>query len=119
MVDRSIIELYNEYVHTALPRREFLSRLTKMAGGAAAATVLLGVLEPNYAQARQIDGWAKKAKVAVLSTGVNPGFVMDALPIALTAVCDRVDQRVLECGVPGDVARMQVRMLPHQRDACA
>jgi 4-hydroxy-tetrahydrodipicolinate reductase len=28
--------------------------------------------------------------VAVLGTGVNPGFVMDALPIALTAVCERV-----------------------------
>jgi 4-hydroxy-tetrahydrodipicolinate reductase len=27
----------------------------------------------------------------VLGTGVNPGFVMDALPITLTAVCERVD----------------------------
>jgi 4-hydroxy-tetrahydrodipicolinate reductase len=43
-------------------------------------------------QARQIDAWAKKAKVAVLATGVNPGFAMDALPIALTAVCERVDR---------------------------
>ena len=50
---------------------------------------------PGYThvrQARQIDTWAKKAKVAVLSTGVNPGFVMDALPIALTAACQRVDR---------------------------
>jgi len=54
-VDRRIIDLYNEYVHTALPRREFLARLTKMAGGAAAATTLLAVLEPNYAQARQVE----------------------------------------------------------------
>jgi hypothetical protein len=35
-VDRRIIELYNEYVHTALPRREFLSRLVGIAGSAAA-----------------------------------------------------------------------------------
>jgi carboxymethylenebutenolidase len=62
MVDRKIIELYNEYVHTALPRREFLSRLTTIAGGAAAATVLLGVLEPNYAQARQIEPDDKRLK---------------------------------------------------------
>src|SRR5665213_2917910 len=34
-------------------------------------------------QARLIDTLAKKAKVAVLGTGVNPGFAMDALPIAL------------------------------------
>jgi carboxymethylenebutenolidase len=54
-VDRRIIELYNDYVHSAMPRREFLARLTKMAGGAAAATGALGLLEPNYAQARQTD----------------------------------------------------------------
>lgn len=53
-VDRRIIELYNESVHTALPRREFLARLTRMAGGAAAAMTALAVLEPNYAQAQQV-----------------------------------------------------------------
>jgi 4-hydroxy-tetrahydrodipicolinate reductase len=35
---------------------------------------------------------ARKAKVAVLGTGVNPGFTMDALPIALTAVCEQVNR---------------------------
>src|SRR4030095_8114035 len=53
---------------------------------------------PGYThirQARQIHEWAKKAKVGVLGTGVNPGFAMDALPIALTAVCERVDRVVV------------------------
>jgi len=54
-VDRRIIELYNDYVHSAMPRRDFIARLTTMAGGAAAATTLLGVLEPSYAQARQVE----------------------------------------------------------------
>jgi 4-hydroxy-tetrahydrodipicolinate reductase len=45
----------------------------------------------NAALARTIDALAKKARVAVLSTGVNPGFVMDALPIAMTVACERVD----------------------------
>jgi hypothetical protein len=45
----------------------------------------------NLALARTVDSQAKKAKVAVLSTGVNPGFVMDTLPIILTAACQRVD----------------------------
>ena len=45
----------------------------------------------NRALARRVDAAALKAKVAVLGTGVNPGFVMDALPIALTAGCARVD----------------------------
>ncbi|OFW21983.1 MAG: hypothetical protein A3H97_02635 [Acidobacteria bacterium RIFCSPLOWO2_02_FULL_65_29] len=50
---------------------------------------------PEYThikQAKQIHAWARKAKVAVLGTGVNPGFAMDALPIMLTAVCERVDR---------------------------
>ncbi len=48
---------------------------------------------PAYSQkrlAKIIDAAAKKAKVAVLGTGVNPGFTMDALPITLTGVCEDV-----------------------------
>lgn len=40
--------------------------------------------------ARRIDEAAARAGVAVLGTGVNPGFVMDALPLALSAPCERV-----------------------------
>ncbi|MEP7310787.1 MAG: dihydrodipicolinate reductase [Acidobacteriota bacterium] len=50
---------------------------------------------PEYTHvryARKIDKLAKKARVAVLGTGVNPGYVMDALPIMLTAVCERVER---------------------------
>ncbi|MEP6783309.1 MAG: dihydrodipicolinate reductase [Acidobacteriota bacterium] len=45
----------------------------------------------NRALAKKIDALAKKAKVAVLGTGVNPGFAMDALPIMLTGISERVD----------------------------
>lgn len=38
-------------------------------------------------EARALDRAAKKAGVAVLATGVNPGFVMDLLPAALANVC--------------------------------
>lgn len=54
-VDHRIVDLYNEYVHTALPRREFFARLVQVAGGVAAATTALGFLEPNYAHARQVE----------------------------------------------------------------
>jgi 2,4-diaminopentanoate dehydrogenase len=47
--------------------------------------------KPNMRYARAIHAMAKKAKVAVLGTGVNPGFTMDALPIMLTGVCERVE----------------------------
>jgi 4-hydroxy-tetrahydrodipicolinate reductase len=35
---------------------------------------------------------AKKNQVAVLGTGVNPGFLMDSLPTFLTAVCQDVQR---------------------------
>lgn len=42
-------------------------------------------------QAAEIDAAAKQAGVTVLGTGVNPGFLMDSLPLNLTAICQRVD----------------------------
>ncbi len=41
--------------------------------------------------AQRIDAAAKKHQVAVLGTGVNPGYLMDILPVFLTAVCKDVD----------------------------
>ena len=61
-VDRRIIDLYNEYVHTALPRREFMTRLASIAGSSAAAMAILPFIEPNYAQARQIEPDDKRLK---------------------------------------------------------
>ncbi|MDE3154455.1 MAG: dihydrodipicolinate reductase [Acidobacteriota bacterium] len=61
-------------------------------------------------QARRIDTLAKKAKVAVLGTGVNPGYAMDALPIALTAVCEEV--RSIRVDRVQDASR---RRLPFQQ----
>lgn len=46
----------------------------------------------NRRLAARLDAAARHAGVAVLGTGVNPGFVMDALPIALTAACSHVER---------------------------
>jgi 4-hydroxy-tetrahydrodipicolinate reductase len=65
---------------------------------------------PNMRYARKIHELAKKHKVAVLGTGVNPGFAMDVLPITLTGVCERVDAI--------HVSRVQdarIRRLPFQK----
>jgi 4-hydroxy-tetrahydrodipicolinate reductase len=40
--------------------------------------------------AKRLDDAARAAGVAVLGTGVNPGYLMDALPVFLTAVCQEV-----------------------------
>jgi 2,4-diaminopentanoate dehydrogenase len=64
----------------------------------------------NMRYARVIHQLAKKARVAVLGTGVNPGFTMDALPIALTAVCERVDAIRVD-----RVQDARIRRLPFQQ----
>jgi 4-hydroxy-tetrahydrodipicolinate reductase len=64
----------------------------------------------NKPLARKIDAAARRAKVAVVGTGVNPGFAMDALPIALTAVCERVDAVRVD-----RVQDARIRRLPFQR----
>src|SRR2546425_9921732 len=59
---------------------------------------------------RELDRLAKRKKVTVLGTGVNPGYAMDALALVLTAPCARVDRvavtRVVDAGT---------RRLPLQR----
>ena len=41
-------------------------------------------------EAQELDECAKKNGVTLLGTGVNPGFVLDALAITLSGVCSRV-----------------------------
>jgi 4-hydroxy-tetrahydrodipicolinate reductase len=43
-------------------------------------------------EAAEIDAVAKRASKTVLATGVNPGFIMDSLPLSLTAICQQVDR---------------------------
>jgi hypothetical protein len=64
----------------------------------------------NLKYARVIHQLAKKARVAVLGTGVNPGFTMDALPIMLTGVCERVQALRID-----RVQDARVRRLPFQQ----
>lgn len=44
------------------------------------------------APAEEIDKAAKKFGKSVLGTGVNPGYLMDTLPLSLTGICQRVDR---------------------------
>jgi 2,4-diaminopentanoate dehydrogenase len=64
----------------------------------------------NLRYAKIIHQLAKKSKVAVLATGVNPGFVMDALPIFLTGVCERLEAIRID-----RVQDARIRRLPFQQ----
>lgn len=50
-MEQKIIDLYDEYTHTSLDRRVFLTRLTKLTGSMVAATSLLPLLAANAASA--------------------------------------------------------------------
>jgi len=53
-MDQKIIDLYDEYSHGLLDRREFLKKLSILAGGTAAAIALLSLLENNHAKAEVV-----------------------------------------------------------------
>ncbi len=50
-MNREYVRLYDDYTHGTMPRREFLDRLARIAGGVAAAAALLPLLENRYANA--------------------------------------------------------------------
>ena len=45
----------------------------------------------NADAAAELDAAARKAGKTVLGTGVNPGFLMDSLPLFITSIAQRVD----------------------------
>ncbi len=53
-MDQKYIDLFDRYTHGQMKRREFLEKLTLLAGGTAAATALLPTLENNYVQAEMV-----------------------------------------------------------------
>jgi hypothetical protein len=50
----------------------------------------------NPALAAKIDKLARENNVSVLATGVNPGFLMDFLPVVMTGVCRNVRKVTVE-----------------------
>ena len=63
----------------------------------------------NTRLSEQLDDLAKKQGVTVLGTGVNPGFVMDTLPLFLTGVCRKVDSINIERVVDASTRRLPLQ----------
>lgn len=64
----------------------------------------------NPGIASEIDSAAKDNNVSVLATGVNPGFIMDFLPLAMTGVCRKVEKVTVE-----RIQDAQFRRTPFQK----
>ncbi|ALJ00011.1 dienelactone hydrolase family protein [Rufibacter tibetensis] len=54
-MDQRIINLFDEYTHVPLTRKEFITRLAKLTGSLTLAMSLLPMLENNYSQAATVD----------------------------------------------------------------
>jgi carboxymethylenebutenolidase len=52
--DQTIINLYDEFTHGGMSRRQFLDRLAVLAGGTTAASALLSVLQNDYSLAATV-----------------------------------------------------------------
>lgn len=66
-LDPRVINLYNNYVHSTLPRREFIAQLVKITGSAAAAAAVLPLVEPNYAHGQQVPENDRKLKAGYVT----------------------------------------------------
>ena len=69
-MDQKIINLYDEYTHKPLTRKEFMSRLILLTGSSAVAASALSMLELNYANAATI---AEQDESLILEDITYPG----------------------------------------------
>jgi carboxymethylenebutenolidase len=72
-MDRKFIDLYDEYTHAPLDRRDFISRLTALAGSTAAASALLPLLENNYALAQIVPPTDARLETSRITWGAASG----------------------------------------------
>ena len=79
-MDQKIITLFDRFTHGGMNRRDFFERLAGLAGGTAAATALLAVLENNYAKAALVpeDDPSIKAEMTEVAPGIKGYLVRPA-----------------------------------------
>ncbi len=89
-MDQKIITLFDTFTHGGMSRREFLERLSLMAGSSAAAFAILPVLENNYANAAMVEPTDPRIKVEdiTLASGLKgylaaPANAAGKLPVVL------------------------------------
>jgi carboxymethylenebutenolidase len=74
-VDPRVVDLYNEFIHSTLPRRDFMRRLTAIVGSPAAAAAVLPLIECNYARAGQVEETDKRLQTGRIAFDGPAGAV--------------------------------------------
>ncbi|WP_316800764.1 dienelactone hydrolase family protein [Pedobacter frigidisoli] len=68
-MDQKIINLYDEYTHSQMGRKDFIKKLSMLAGSTALAMTILPLLENNYAAASYVNDEIEVSNVSY--TGVD------------------------------------------------
>lgn len=106
-IDAAIVATSSDLPHCAPTFRELLRR------GKAVVSTCEELIYPwlrHVALAEELDDLAKANGGRLLGTGVNPGFLMDALPLFLTSVCKNV--KTIKCHRIQDAS---ARRIPFQK----
>lgn len=79
-MEQKFIDLFDRYTHGGMNRRDFLERLSLLAGSTAAAMAVLPALENNYAMAQQVaeNDPAIKAEDTEIAPGIKGYLVRPA-----------------------------------------
>src|SRR5262249_24752557 len=78
-MDRQIIDLYDNFTHSRISRREFFDRLTVIAGSAATAVAIYNTLKPHYASAATIAEDDPRLASEMISVDTPAGKMMSYL----------------------------------------
>jgi carboxymethylenebutenolidase len=87
-MDQKIITLFDRFTHGGMSRRDFMDRLTGLAGSAAAAAAILPMLENNYAMAQMVaaDDARLTIEEVTLPSGIKGHLAMPKGAAKLPAV---------------------------------
>lgn len=80
-MDQKIITLFDAFTHGAMNRRDFLDRLGALAGGTAAATAMLAVLQNDYAQAETVAEADPRIRVETIAVPGGPAGLAGYLAV--------------------------------------
>ncbi len=81
-IPQDAINLYDQFTHGAITRRDFLDRLALLAGGTVAATVLLSRLHNDYARAAMVTEDDARLITETVNFASTDGPMTGALAVA-------------------------------------